>query len=550
MRGGFLIAVLLGTAQAVGLAAAGSAHAAEGAAPAGQTAPEAGPTVSGQPPTASPEATGAAAAPTEPVAVEAAAPPPPHPVVAIIRQKLADPAVRKDAESADVAALEAFYGARSEPPLWITEMGFSAKGQAALFEIETADDWGLDGKAFDLPQADALPANEEAQARAEIKLDVAILKYARFARGGRLNPQAISDLLDQTPPLRDPKTMLAEIEAADAPDAYLQSLHPRHEPFVRLRQALLKARGEVAEGAKAEGDERDMKRIVMNMERWRWMPEDLGSLYVWSNTPEFMLYVVKDGKTIYADKTLVGTIGYPTPIFSADMATIVFNPDWIAPESVLEDKLLPALRRKHYSILKSNKLRVSYQGKPVDAAKVDWGRVNIHNFTFIQKAGPTNVLGKAKFLHPNKHVVYMHDTLPYRRKVFKEKMRAIGYGCVRMEQPKRFAEILLAEDKDWPASKVKDLWEKGINSPVTLDKTPPVHTTYFTAVVDDAGKVATFSDLYGIDRKMAVALFGNAEGFPVPPPEPKRPQGSVASASARHTGGGSGIASSLGFLDE
>jgi murein L,D-transpeptidase YcbB/YkuD len=186
----------------------------------------------------------------------------------------------------------------------------------------------------------------------------------------------------------------------------------------------------------------------------------------------------------------------------------------------------------------------------VDAAKVDWGRVNIHNFTFIQKAGPTNVLGKAKFLHPNKHVVYMHDTLPYRRKVFKEKMRAIGYGCVRMEQPKRFAEILLAEDKDWPASKVKDLWEKGINSPVTLDKTPPVHTTYFTAVVDDAGKVATFSDLYGIDRKMAVALFGNAEGFPVPPPEPKRPQGSVASASARHTGGGSGIASSLGFLDE
>ncbi|MGH6734766.1 MAG: L,D-transpeptidase family protein [Methyloceanibacter sp.] len=263
-----------------------------------------------------------------------------------------------------------------------------------------------------------------------------------------------------------------------------------------------------------------------------------------------MLYLVKDGKTIFTDKTLVGTIGYATPVFSADMKTIVFNPDWVAPPSVLEDKLLPALRRKHYNIVKSNKLQVSYQGKAVDPSKVDWNRVNIHNFTFTQKTGPTNVLGKAKFLYPNKHIVYMHDTLPYRRKVFKEKVRAIGYGCVRMEDPQRFAELLLAEDKEWPASKVKDLWDKGVNSAVTLDTPPPVHTTYFTAVVDEEGEVATFGDLYGLDRKMASALFGDTEGFPVPPPEPKQSQGSVASAPSRHSGGGSGIASSLGFIDD
>jgi murein L,D-transpeptidase YcbB/YkuD len=230
------------------------------------------------------------------------------------------------------------------------------------------------------------------------------------------------------------------------------------------------------------------------------------------------------------------------------METIVFNPDWVAPESVLKDKLLPALQQKYYNILSSNKLKVSYQGKPVDPTKVDWRRVNIHNFTFTQKSGPKNVLGKAKFLYPNKHVVYMHDTLSYRRKVFNEKVRAIGYGCVRIEKPREFAELMLGEDQNWPESRVKDLWDKGVNSAVTLEKAPPVHTTYFTAVVDEEGKLSTFADLYGLDRKLAQALFGSTEGFPLPPPEPK-PRGTVASsAPARNTSGGA-FSNSLGFLD-
>ncbi len=496
-----------------------------------------------------PSAQGAAASPEAGAAEDAQATSsvPPHPVVAIIRDKLAGTGVDKDADTDDVAALRTFYGAWNRPPLWITDMGLSAKGQAALFEIQKADDWGLDAKAFALPDAGALPANPEAQASAEIKLDLAILKYARFARGGRFTPSEISDVLDQTPPLRDPQEVIAEIAVTASPGAYLQSLHPHHTQFVRLHQALLKARDNEEEGAKT--DETAIRRIIINMERWRWLPEDLGPLYVWLNTPEFMLYLVKDGKTIFSDKTLVGTIGNPTPVFSADMDTIVFNPDWIAPPSVLDEKLLPALRRKDFNILKANKLHVSYQGKRIDPTRVNWSRVDIHNFTFSQKAGPKNVLGKAKFLYPNKHVVYMHDTLPYRQKVFEEEKRDIGYGCVRMQRPQQFAELMLAEDKEWPASKVKDLWDKGVNSPVTLDKTPPVHTTYFTVVVDDQGKVATFGDLYGIDRKMAVALFGDAKGFPEPPPEPKQKDSAVASAPTGSPSGGGGFAHALGFLD-
>jgi len=474
-------------------------------------------------------------------------------VVAIIRTKLADPDLRKGANADDLAALETFYGTRTGGPLWMTEMGFSAKGQQALFEIEKADDWGLAAASFELPLAAALPTTPEAQGLAEIKLDLAILKYARFARGGRLNPSELSDKLDQAPPLRDPKTVLTEIEGADTPDAYLQSLHPRHEQFVRLRQALLEARAKGEEGAKSAGNERDIRRIIINMERWRWMPEDLGRLYVWSNTPEFMLYVVKDGKTIYADKTQVGTIGYATPVFSADMKTIVFNPEWIAPPTVLVENLLPPLRKKNYAILEKHGFSVSYQGNPVNPAKIDWAKVNIRDYTFTQKAGPSSNVGKVKFLYPNKHIVYMHDTFAYRKKVFKKPGRAIGHDCVRMEKPDRFAEVLLAEDKGWPASQVKDLWDKSVNEPVTLDHKIPVHMTYFTAVVDETGKVATYPDLYGFDNKLATALFGSATGFPMPPPEPKKPQGEAASpsASARRTAGGNDIANSLGgFLGD
>jgi len=543
MRGAHLIAVLFCAGLALALAPGWPARAED------QLATPAEPSLT----PASPQPLAAPA--NQPASAAEPAQPRTNPVLASIRAKLADPSVGKGANADDLAALAAFYAARTGAPLWVTEMGFSARGQAALFEIGKADDWGLDATAFDLPPAGALPTTPEDQANAEIKLDLAILKYARFARGGRFNPQEISELLDQTSHVRDPKMVLSEIEAAAAPDQYLQSLHPKHEQFARLRQALLKARAPEEGTAKPAANDKDIKRIVINMERWRWMPEDLGPVYVWNNSPEFMLYVVKDGKTIYADKTLVGTIGYATPVFTADMATVVFNPDWIAPETVVTENLLPPLREGNYAILRVHKLSVSYNGSPVDPARVNWSRGNILSYTFLQKTGPQNVLGKAKFLFPNRHTVYMHDTLPVRKKYFKEPVRMIGHECIRMEKPQQFAAVLLAEGNGWPASKVKALWDGSAQTPVALEHKIPVHLTYFTAVVDDAGKLSTFADVYGLDNKMATALFGSAAGFPVPPPEPKKPEGeegSAPSSPARRTASsGNDIAGSLsGFLGD
>ena len=449
------------------------------------------------------------------------------PIVASIRAKLNDPAVRKDAPTEDLAALEAFYNARSEA-LWMTDMGFSNEAQAAIDEIRKADDWGLSSAAFDLPSAGDLPDSVEEQAVGEIELNLAILKYARHARGGRTNPVQLSKLYGMTPTLRDPKTVMVEIAAADAPDAYLRSLHPKHDQFRRLHEALLKARAEAEAGAKP----RDMQRIVINMERWRWMPEDLGSLYVWLNIPSFMVRVVKDEKSVYSDKIVVGELKYATPVFSADLKSVVFNPEWTVPPTIVRENLLPALRGggglfgSNTSILAQHELNVNYNGKRVDPSSIDWNRVNMGAISFTQAPGPNNVLGKVKFVYPNPYSVYMHDTI--KEGLFDKDSRATGHNCPRVANPGKIAAVILAEDQNMPQAEVDKLLASGYNSAVSISHRVRMLTTYFTAMVDDQGKVETFGDVYKLDVALASAILGksakaeavadNADAKPSQPP--------------------------------
>jgi murein L,D-transpeptidase YcbB/YkuD len=279
------------------------------------------------------------------------------------------------------------------------------------------------------------------------------------------------------------------------------------------------------------------------MERWRWMPTDLGSYYVWNNIPAFSTRVVKGGKSIYVEKTIVGQVKYATPIFSADMRSIVFNPDWTVPETIKIEDLQPRLRQTRgggpdLSVLRDNQLTVSYQGRPVDAETVDWERANIRSYTFTQAPGPDNVLGVLKFNFPNRHAVYMHDTL--QPALFSQTVRTLSHGCIRVNQPERLAALLLAEDKGWSEQQVKDQLAKGRNSGVILSRPVPVHLTYFTVAFDGIGKMRTYDDVYGLDRKMAAALFGKAEAVPGDAPAVTKPPKRSAANGARR--GGIGVA--------
>jgi murein L,D-transpeptidase YcbB/YkuD len=460
------------------------------------------------------------------------------PIVEAIRVKIADPAFRAKASAEDVAALEAFYNRRSEP-VWMTDMGFSSEAQAAIDEILEADDWGLASASFDLPSAGDLPNSQDQQAEREIELSLAVLKYARYARGGRTDPDKLKNV-DMRPTLRDPKVVLTEIADAAKPDLYLQSLHPKHEQFQRLRQALLKARAESEAGAKP----RNMQKILINLERWRWMPEDLGALYVQINIPEFMMYIGKNGKTIHSEKVVVGKPVYATPIFSADLKSIVFNPEWTVPSTIIREDLLPRLRGGgglfggNTSVLKKHELNVNYNGRRVDPGSINWNSVNMGAISFTQAPGPRNVLGKVKFLYPNRHSVYMHDTI--KRELLSLQVRSEGHHCPRVANPAKVAAIILAEDSGMPQAEIDRLMAKGYNSGVAIRSRVPVHTTYFTATADAEGKVQNFGDVYGLDAGVAAAVLGkeakpeavadNAEAKAEAKPKPPKPS-TVGSAS-------------------
>lgn len=460
----------------------------------------------------------------ESVAEEVLPPPPPaHPVVAEVRASLAEPGQYKTAAKSDLAALTALYGAHEGPPLWITDEGFSDKAKAIMKVIARADDWGLEASSFDLPSAGDVPSTEREQAAAEIKLSIAILNYARDAQIGRLTPSRVSKLFDQHPKLRAPKKVLTEMADADAPDEYLTSLHPQHAEFRRLQRVLVRARDSAKATGRDPSDDRRVQLIVINMERWRWLPRPLGNYYVWNNVPEFNTRVLKNGRTIYEEKTIVGQYKYATPFFSAPMRNIVFHPNWTVPPTIIREDLAPKLKgpggggffnSSKDAMLRRYGLKVSYKGQRISADSVDWNKVNVHAYTFTQDPGPANVLGQFKFNFPNKHAIYMHDTP--QRELFAERTRTLSHGCIRVRQPDRLAALLLAEDKGWSMAQVRNVLAGNESKVISFKRRVPVHLTYFTAVADENGALSTFGDIYGIDNRMAAQLFDNPARFPVP----------------------------------
>ena len=193
------------------------------------------------PPSESNTAKNAVAQPTPPSSPVAPVTVAINPVVDAVRAKLLSKAATSKVRTDDVDALSSFYGARSEP-LWLKDGAWTDKAAAVLAEIKKANDYGLEASAFALPEL-ASGANLEVQSDAELKLGIAVLKYAHFARGGRVDPVSLSNILDMKPPLKEPKMVLTEIAGSSSPDDYLRGLHPKHLAFEKLRQALISARG-------------------------------------------------------------------------------------------------------------------------------------------------------------------------------------------------------------------------------------------------------------------------------------------------------------------
>jgi murein L,D-transpeptidase YcbB/YkuD len=252
---------------------------------------------------------------------------------------------------------------------------------------------------------------------------------------------------------------------------------------------------------------REIEIIVANLERLRWLPRDLGRTYVMVNIPDFTLRVVRDHSLVWQTKIVVGLPHKPTPLLTAEMKYITVNPTWNVPPSIIQNEYLPALRNDPEAMSRIG-LRVSYNRD---------GSVHIS-----QPPGDANALGRIRFNFPNKYLVYQHDTP--NKNLFAQTRRAYSHGCMRVENPLKYAEVLLGlqmPNEGYTQERIRRMYgnaEHDIRFPTAL----PVHLTYQTAFVDDAGKLQMRDDVYGQDAKVLAAMRGDHRVAETSPGEPRR----------------------------
>ncbi len=269
-------------------------------------------------------------------------------------------------------------------------------------------------------------------------------------------------------------------------------------------------------GPKPVSASQQIERVVTNMERWRWLPRDLGKTYVMVNVPDYTLKVVRDNAVQWRTKIVAGKPQTPTPLASATMETMVVNPSWFVPQSIIQNELLP-LYASDPNIFDRMGLEVK-RGPD--------GHINV-----VQPPGAANALGRIKFNFPNKFQVYLHDT-PEKR-LFAQEKRAFSHGCMRVENPTKFGEVMLslAMSGSTPTSQQIDAMFGQEEKIYKLMQRPQVHLTYQTAFVDEGGKLVMRDDVYGFDARINAILRSDERRVAdvPPPPDPKRDAATVKS---------------------
>ncbi len=253
-----------------------------------------------------------------------------------------------------------------------------------------------------------------------------------------------------------------------------------------------------------------IQEIVVAMERWRWMPESLGSKYVIVNIAGFELKRVNNGKVEEKMAVVVGKPYHRTPVFSDEIRYIEFNPYWNVPSSIALKEELPKLR-KNPGARAAAGFEAVRGDKVYSLTSINWNQYGPGNFPFQlrQKPGPNNALGRVKYMFPNQFNVYLHDTPA--KSLFSRSDRAFSHGCVRLSRPLELAPPVLAAGgvSGWDMAKVQRVVDSRQRTVVNLDKPLPIHITYFTAWVDHG--VPNFrADVYEQDEKLIAALGGQA----------------------------------------
>ena len=250
-----------------------------------------------------------------------------------------------------------------------------------------------------------------------------------------------------------------------------------------------------------------IQTIILNMERWRWIPKSFEKDYLLVNIPEYKLHIFEDGKEKFNMRVIVGKTLNSTPIFSDKMEYVVLSPYWNVPVSIIKKELAPKVAANPGYLEKLDMEVVDYKGNPVSTSSIDWSNIDENNFKYIvrRRPGPKNDLGDVKFIFPNENNIYLHDT-PH-DELFSQEKRGFSHGCVRLEKPIDLAVYILRKIPGYDLAKIKSIIAERKEKSVVLKEKLPVYLLYMTAWADNNGNLNFRDDIYGHDKTLAKEYF-------------------------------------------
>jgi murein L,D-transpeptidase YcbB/YkuD len=257
-----------------------------------------------------------------------------------------------------------------------------------------------------------------------------------------------------------------------------------------------------------EGTKQKLIKVLVNLERERWMNFPRGKRNIFVNQASYTVYLFDNGRVSFQTRAVIGTRDEDrrTPEFYDEMTYMVINPTWHVPSSIAGKEYLPIIRKDPSYIERSNMIMISENGEPVNPADVDLEPYSEEDFPFSikQLPGTRNALGRVKFMFPNKFNIYLHDTPS--KSLFARDTRAFSHGCVRIQKPLEFAYKLLEKQTSNPQGAFNAWLKTGKEQYVNLDKPVPVYLTYRTVYFGEASKPSYYPDIYGRDKKVFRAL--------------------------------------------
>jgi murein L,D-transpeptidase YcbB/YkuD len=433
------------------------------------------------------------AAPVDPLARVPAAD---RPVAAELRGLVRGELERFVAHPGTRAAIRNFYRERAYAPLWIDRGAANLRAETATEYFRGVGSDGLNPADYPIPTLSS-QSDPRQLASAELQLTNSLLRFARDARGGRIElVKADRSIGYQFVAPRSHDVLVAVSKVSDVKEL-LDSFQPQHVGYRALKSKLAAFRvgtlqpDMVVDARRMPPLTLPEDLLIANLERWRWMPRDFGTAHVTVNIPDFSLRLVRDGRTTFRANVVVGQPSWPTPIMSAEMTSITVNPVWNVPQSIVDQELMPMIRSDP-----SFAKRIGLQ-----TVEREDGSVRMY-----QAPGDLNVLGRFRFNFPNRFTVYQHDTPePF---LFDLASRANSHGCIRVQRATEYATALLSiarPDEGFTPARLRAL--RGENEvEIDFSNRIPVHLIYLTAFVDDGERLIVRDDIYGHDVRLVRAL--------------------------------------------